>query len=242
MNEYGYFTDSLTWSGGNPALKTNVNHSGRVWVDFFKLFNVQMGYIYSPNQFATMTDIGEGILPSGEYGQYIVRMPQNTSYQEGWTSFSIFKKVKAFTFSAYLRYRYMKAYYREISQLCRRGDGNIQVRYYNEENRLHLSVRYNLDNSYTVTPEGWGNINAQYLSFTGNKDFLNQQLNVSVRYVTPFLLRNVIKSETSSLAQYGYQYANLRKSSEHALLVTLTYRFHGGKSVRQYNRSMQDER
>lgn len=242
VSEYGYFTDSLTWSGGNPALKTNVNHSGRVWVDFFKLFNVQMGYIYSPNQFATMTDIGEGILPSGEYGQYIVRTPQNTSYQEGWTSFSIFKKVKAFTFSAYLRYRYMKAYYREISQLCRGGDGNIQVRYYNEENRLHLSVRYNLDNSYTVTPEGWGNINAQYLSFTGNKDFLNQQLNVSVRYVTPFLLRNVIKSETSSLAQYGYQYANLRKSSEHALLVTLTYRFHGGKSVRQYNRSMQDER
>ncbi len=242
VSEYGYFTDSLTWSGGNPALKTNVNHSGRVWVDFFKLFNVQMGYVYSPNQFATMTDIGEGILPSGEYGQYIVRMPQNTSYQEGWASFSIFKKVKAFTFSAYLRYRYLGGSYKERKQANQGFNGNIIGRYYNEKHRLNISLGYYLNNGYTVSPEEWMRTELHFFNFFCSKDFFSQRMNISIKYVLPYLPKDDAEYESKSLLHYNYQYMNSEGFDAHALLFTIAYRFYGGKSIRQYNRSMQDER
>ena len=242
VSEYGYFTDSLTWSGGNPALKTNVNHSGRVWVDFFNLFNVQMGYVYSPNQFSTMTDIGEGILPSGEYGQYIVKMPQNTAYQEGWASFSIFKRVKAFTFSAYLRYCYLEASYKERKQTNQGFNGNVIGRYYNEKHRLTVSLGYYLNNGYVVVPEGWKDTELHFFNFFCSKDFFNQRLNASVKYVLPFLPKDYTESESKSLIHYNHQYLDTRAFDAHALLFTLAYRFHGGKSVRQYNRSMQNEK
>ena len=92
VTEYGYFTDSLTWSGGKPALRTQVYHSGRLWVDFFNLFNIQTGYNYSPNQFSNIIGRGEGTLPSGENGAYITYTPENTLYKEFWATIYFFKK------------------------------------------------------------------------------------------------------------------------------------------------------
>lgn len=40
-SEYGYFTDSLSWVGGNPWLKTNVTHRINYWIDLWWCFNFQ---------------------------------------------------------------------------------------------------------------------------------------------------------------------------------------------------------
>lgn len=78
-SDYGYFTDSLTWTGGNPSLRTNVMHNIACWIDLWWCFNLQTDYVYSPNRFATIAEVREGTLPGGSCGQYAAFISQITA-------------------------------------------------------------------------------------------------------------------------------------------------------------------
>lgn len=243
VTEYGYFSDSLTYRSGNPALRTQIYHSTRLWLNFFKTFNIQAGYNYSPNMFATVTEAGEGTLSSGEYGTYITYMPQNTTYREFWTSFYIYKRIRAFTLSATIKYQFKDAEYGKYKNSNDGFSGGFNARYYNDKQFLTLQLGYNLNNSYDASVQGWNTSKMDYLVFYAGKDFFKQRMNMSIQYVSPRIFCDVYSRHfVSSDAMTGYRVTNIYKRMEHSMMLTLTYRFNGGKSVRQYNREMSGEK
>lgn len=243
VTEYGYFTDTLTWKGGNPSLRTNVNHSGRIWMDFFKTFNIQGGFAYSPNRFSTIADVEYGTLPSGIEGYYVTYIPQNTKYKETWASFYIYKKVKALTLSAYLKYQTMEAKYREYKNTNEGFSGNISTRYYIEEQHLTLALAYYLSNMYNVSTQGKSTRDFDFFNFTASKDFFKQRLNTTFQYTLPVFFTNTrFKGRNDSNAITSFESINIKKSNANAFMLTISYRFNGGKSIRQYNRQMQEEK
>lgn len=243
VTEYGYFTDSLTWSGGNPALRTQVYHSGRLWVDFFNLFNIQTGYNYSPNQFSNIIGRGEGTLPSGENGAYITYTPENTMYKEFWATFYFFKKIKDFRISGILKYQNMEAKFKRNKNTNQGFTGFLTSNYYNDKHFLSIQATYQVFNGYQVRAQGKNTQKMDCLAFILGKDFFHQRVNLSVQYVTPRLfLDGNSKSKTESEAVSSYDFYDINETIRHSLMFTFSYRFHGGKSVRQYNRSMQEEK
>jgi hypothetical protein len=243
VSEYGYFTDSLTWCQGNPALKTNVNHSGRIWLDFFKLFNIQGGFSYSPNSISTVADISRGVLPSGNEGYYITYIPQNTKYKSFWTSFYIYKKVKDFTLSTFLRYDNKEAEYKSYKNSNDGLSGNVSARYYNEKHRFSLSLGYNLGNMYDASVQGLSTRKFDFFNLGASKTFFNQKLGITLNYTLPiFFTKMTYVAQHNSAALNSIEHLNIRKSNANALMLSISYRFYEGKSVRQYNRNMSDEK
>lgn len=243
VTEYGYFSDSLTYRRGNPALRTQVYHSTRLWLDFFKTFNIQAGYNYSPNMFATVIEPGEGPLSTGEYGTFITYMPQNTTYREFWTSFYIYKRIKAFTLSASVKYQLKEAEYEKYKNSNDGFSGGFNARYYNDKRFLTLQLGYTLGNSYGASVQGWSTSKMDYLVFYAGKDFFKQRMNISIQYVFPRIFCDgYSRLSVHSDAMTGCRITNNYKSMEHSIMFTMAYRFNGGKSVRQYNREMSGER
>lgn len=243
VSEYGYFSDSLTWREGNPALKTNVNQSSRIWLDFVNTFNIQAGVDYSPNQFSTIADIGEGMLPSGENGYFVKYTPQNTKYVSYWASAYFYKKIKAFTLSGWVKYEKKKAEYEQYKN-CNDGfSGNLSGRYYNEKQHLTVSLAYTLGNRHNAYVQGISTRKFDYFILAASKDFFKQKMNVTLQYAPPlFFTKMKFRSQEKSAVLNSTEIINIRKSNSNDLMLSFSYRFQGGKSVRQYNRSMSEEK
>lgn len=243
VTEYGYFTDSLNWKSGNPALRTQVYHSGKIWLDFFNLFNFQAGFNYSPNMFSTIIDIGEGTLPSSKYGRYTTYIPQNTKYRDFWISFYIYKRIKDLTFAGSILYENKHAEYEKYKNSDNGFRGTLIAKYYNNKHKLAFQTTYNLNNSFSVSPQGMSIREHDYLVLYIGKDMFKQRLNAGIQYVSPHIFRkgyseNIIQSDALS----SIDYVNVNKTMAHSIMLSLTYRLQGGKSVRQYNRSMSEEK
>ena len=243
VSEYGYFSDSLTWREGNPALKTNVNQSSRIWLDFVNTFNIQAGVDYSPNQFSTIADIGEGVLPSGGNGYFVKYTPQNAKYVNYWASAYFYKKIKAFTLSGWVKYEKKKAEYEQYKNSNDGFSGNLSGRYYNEKQHLTVSLAYTLGNTYNAYVQGVSTRKLDYFNLTASKDFFKQKMSVSLQYVPPIFFTGMRTTNSeNSAALTSIENLNIKKINSNFFMLSLSYRFHGGKSVRQYNRSMSEEK
>lgn len=242
VSNYGFFTDSLNWKGGNPALKTQIYHSCKLRADFFNMFNIQAGYNYSPNLFANITDVGEGVLPSGEYGRYITNMPQNTSYKEFWLYFYIYKRIGDWTLSTSVTYENKRAEYMSYKNSNDGFDGSFHAKYYNSKHQLALQVLYNLNNAYGVSAQGKSTQKHDFIALYIGKDLFKQRMNIGIQYISPKIFcKGYYENINRSVAMSSYEHINVNKNAAHSLMFNLTYRFQGGKSIRQYNRSMSGE-
>lgn len=243
VTEHGYFTDSLSWRGGNPSLRSQVCHVGKVFLEFFSLFNIEAGYSFSGNLFSTITDVGEGVLPSGVYGRYVTYVPQNTSYRELWLNFYIRKRLKSLDLSANVRYRHLRASYLKYENSNGGLVGRLTASYYLARHKMAVQAIYDINNVYGVSAQGWSTQRLDYLFLYAMKEFLKRRMSLSLQYATPRLFgsgRNT--SVTRSDAVESCQSVNVGKAMGHSLMLTLTYRFQGGQSVRRYNRSISEEK
>lgn len=243
VTEFGYFSDSLTWHQGNPSLRTNITHSGNIWIDFFNLFNIRAGYDHSPNRFSDIIGSAYGVLPSGQKGYYITYMPQNTSYSNFWTSFYIFKRIKDFTLSASLGYSTTTSKYKDYKNTNSGFNGNVSVRYYNEKYSTTALCRYVYNNAYMAFVQGKVTRRMDYFSLLVSKDFLNRKLSASLGWILPLSFQKQRYKETvdsEALSKNITHY--IGESNRNAIELTVAYRFNGGKSVRRYNRMMQSEK
>lgn len=121
--------------------------------------------------------------------------------------------------------------------------GFLTSNYYNDKHFLSIQATYQVFNGYQVRAQGKNTQKMDCLAFILCKDFFHQRVNLSVQYVTPRLfLDGNSKSKTESEAVSSYDFYDINETIRHSLMFTFSYRFHGGKSVRQYNRSMQEEK
>lgn len=242
-SEYGYFTDSLTWNGGNPLLKTNVVHNLSFWIDLWWCFNFQTGYVYSPNRFATIAEIREGSLPGYSYGKYAAYISQNTKYKEWWASMSFTKRFcRNFIFKADLKYRDIHTSYLAYKNNSRGWTGSTSINYYNEKLKLNMNFAYSYTRGMNIFPQSKSIKNVEYPVLSLEKSFFKDRLSFSLNYAMMFHLFNGVQTtETNSQAKEIYTLDNVFDRQKQRVILAITYRFNGGKSVRKYNKEISTE-
>ena len=81
-----------------------------------------------------------------------------------------------------------------------------------------------------------------YFSFVLNKNMLKQRLRLTFQYTLPvFFTDSKYTEHSGSAAQTLDRVSYIRRTNANALSLTVAYRFMWGKSVRKYDREMQEE-
>jgi hypothetical protein len=241
---YGYFTDSLTWTGGNPWLKSNVSHDIRFWIDLWRCFNFQTGYIFSPNRFCSIGEAREGTLPSGAQGTYASYVYQNTRYNEWWASVSLTKRFcKNFVYKADFQYRTLRSSYGPFVNHGRGIVASTSLNYYNVPWKMNFSFYYLYRRGLSIYPQSKAQYNVEYPALSIQKYLMDNRLEFKLSYIMMFHFFNAdnISKENSPVMVSS----TLDKSfdrQKHRLVFSVSYRFAGGKSVRQYKRDLANER
>lgn len=243
-SEYGYFTDSLTWSGGNPWLKTNLTHRINYWIDLWWCFNFQTGYVYSPNTFNTIEEVREGTLANGMPGKYVASTYQNTDYKEWWASISVTKRFcRNFVYKADLKYRNARASYQSFSNHAEAWEGSTSLLYYYARWNMNLSAAYSYSRSLGITPQSTTKANYEEPSINVQKFLCKNRLELGLSYSLMFHLFNAdVTSQTKSPGLISATTDKYFDRQCNRIMLYVAYRFSGGKSVRQYNREMATEK
>ena len=243
---YGYFTDSLTWSGGNPFLRPSVSHQWKVWFDAWWCFNAQAGVTYAPHTITSFTEIRHGLLPSGMEGDYVASTYVNSRYLSPWASVSFTKRfAKDFVYKADALFALPRASYGDFKQQGREFRFKTSLQYYSRKLGMTTYLSYEQNNNKMVTPQTYSTNyknDALYLSI--DKTFFHNRLAVNFVAVAPLKWGDGINKTyvVSPAIQSTSYFSSWKSNNRGALQLSLTYRFMGGKSVREYNREMSDER
>ena len=243
---YGYFTDSLTWNGGNPFLRANVRHQWKVWFDAWWYFNAQAGVTYEPNTITTFSEVRHGLLPSGTEGDYVANTYVNSRYLSLWASLSFTKRFcKDFVYKADVLIARPKAWYGDFRQRGVECRFKTSLQHYNQKLQMSVFVAYELQHNRLVTPQSYSPDYKDDLLYASiEKSFWKDRLNVNFLAISPLKWGDGIsKTCTVSPALQACNYFSSWKSNNCAALqLRISYRFMGGKSVREYNREMSSER
>ena len=243
---YGYFTDSLTWSGGNPFLRPNVSHQWKVWFDAWWCFNAQAGVTYAPHTITSFTEIRHGLLPSGMEGDFVASTYVNSRYLSPWASVSFTKRfAKDFVYKADALFALPRARYEGFKQQGRELRFKTSLQYYCRKLNMTTNLIYQLNDDRFVTPQTYATSNkGDVLGLSIDKTFFRNRLVVNFVAIAPFKWGDgTDKTCLVSPAMQSTSYFSSWKSNNRgALQLSVTYRFMGGKSVREYNREMSDER
>ena len=243
---YGYFTDSITWRGGNPFLRPTVTHQWKVWFDAWWCFNAQAGVTYAPNSITGISEIRHGMLPSGSEGDYVASTYVNYRYLSPWTSVSFTKRfAKDFVYKADAYFALPEATYGDYRQRGRLFNFKTSLQHYCRKYNLTTYLAYELSDRRNVTPQSYTTqYKDDFVYLSIDKTFFRDRLHVNFVAVAPLKWGDgITKTHVVSPALQSTNYFCSWKSNNcGALQLNVTYRFMGGKSVREYNREMSDER
>mgnify|MGYP000792841371 CR=1 FL=1 len=243
-SEWGYFTDPYIWQGGNPFLKSSVNHSISYWIDLFGCFNFQCGYNFAPDSFTSIGELREGMLPSGAHGKYVAYTTQNSDFKRVWGSVSFTKRFKKhFVYKADFGMGHNKASWEGYSNSGNYFSFRTSINYYNNPARMNFNLGYQYDRMVNPTPQTMRKSNWEYPSLSISKYCLkNNALEISLSYTGFFKLFNGDTNtwtKNPGLESHTLDHTSARQGQR--LSIGISYRFNGGKSVRQYNRSLSTE-
>ncbi len=241
---YGHFTDSLQWVTGNPLLRSSISHEVNLKYHLLRYFTLNGRYLYQPRTFTDITVSCEGYLENGEWSKYAFTSPQNAMWSSTWLGLYYEQQIGALNLSANVDYRYVTGKYREYAKSVANWTGNCMLEYNVPKASLYLSCAYNLCSDYNAWAQGISKTKMDLLWLNLEKSFFGERLNVSFIYNVPvhFVSGKNISSSTSP-AKYVYaRNFNYNNLSSNSFEVCVTYRFHGGKSVRQYKRELSDEK
>lgn len=244
VTSYGQFTDSLQWNGGNPNLRSAINHHMSIRYHFLNLFTANVRYGYQPRTFSDITEMREGYLENGSWSKYAATTAQNAKHSNLWIGLYYEQRIKHLTLSANVGYCYAKGKYRIYEHSVGYWTGTCRVAYYFEKLGMYASCAYDLTNDYKVWAQGMDKINMDMIWIFLEKTFFKDKLNIQVSYVVPIHFTsgdNTSKFETPIKNAYSQNY-NYNKLSSNNFSLSISYRFNGGKSVRQYKREMSEER
>ena len=241
---YGHFTDSLQWVSGNPLLRSSISHDVNLKYHLFKYFTVNGRFLYQPRTFTDITIQSEGYLENGVWSKYASTCPQNARWLSTWLGLYYEQRIGELSLSANVDYRYVRGKYGEFVNSVGNWTGNCMAEYNVSKISLYLSCAYNLCSDYNAWAQGLSKTKMDLLWLNAEKSFFGERLNVGVIYNIPlhFVSGKNISRFFSPAKQVYARNFNYNKLSSNSFEISITYRFSGGKSVRQYKRELSDEK
>ncbi|MCD8303602.1 MAG: carboxypeptidase-like regulatory domain-containing protein [Prevotellaceae bacterium] len=245
VTSYGYFSDSLTWQSGNPQLRSSVSHWAIGRYHFLRCLTLELSDNYQPRTFTNITSLSYGLLQDGStLSYYSSTMPQNAKWNKVNVKLSLDKKIKNLTLSAYVSYWHESGKYQGFKHSANGWECEAYADYYIEKWDLVPAIYYSGGNERGAWAQGWTHNEYDHWHVDLIKTFLHGKLRVGAVYVPPIHFNcGKNASETVTPATVAH-FDNLshNKLMDHHVEIYFHYRLSGGKSVRQYNREMSEER
>jgi len=239
---YGTFTDSLMWSGGNPALRAKIRHQVELRVNLLESLTIKGGVCYEPRSIVNVRETTEGYLQNGQWASYVAKMPENGKYLNPYFSLNFNKKIKSFSIDASLWYDYMWSKYKDYEHSIDGLHANLQVAYYWTRRHLNIYAGCYDNGSCWAGPQSWsrGKMSGPFIGL--RKTWLKNRLMARLTYFPPFSFGDI--EDWSRTSVPGYESYTLTPQKDRVcnkLQFTIVYRLFGGKSVRNYKREMSSE-
>lgn len=236
--DYGQFTDSLWWSGGNPELKSSTDNYISANASFFNTFSLSGNLSISPDVILNMIEERTGMRPDGTVGPYIASQPQNTYQRQWYISGRIYRKIKNVRPSLSLAWTDNYASYKDFRHHRNGCIVNAMVDYY-PTNDLNIAFMYYYNASPSVQPQSYGKNKKDNMRLFVSKSWLKGDLRVMVDYRLPVhFFTCSSESWTETPAYINYSHSNPEHYSTNQFQISIMYRITGGKSVRQYKRTL----
>lgn len=242
ISDYGQFSDSLLWSGGNPSLRAYTSHRVTVTAGLFNIFNVEGVAFFAPKSFASIVEMREGMRPDGTIGPYAATQWQNTNLRQWHISVSASKRIGRFGLNALARWQDIYAEYHDFSHHMSGPAGYFSANYNDNAKQLYVQLVYQISSAFSAAPQSEGKNLSDYMLLYVQKSFLKGKLTASCSYIIPLhILSGKSWSRTESPVLQSYVYSNNQFRNNNRLSLSIVYRFSGGKSVRKYNREMRQD-
>lgn len=238
MRDYGQFTDTLTWSGGNPLLKSVESNYITAYLRWNKIF-IGGTCTITPSQIADIVDIRKCAVPGGADGYYYAFQPHNAYYRNWTVSVGWSKDIGRFYPYISVGWSDCYASYKDFSN-HENGinfGANLTVSY--DELSCHAQIRYEYNSSPSAGPQDYGRGGNDKLNLYLSKTWLKGQLSTSLNYVLPIHFTDgKINSWKKTPVLIQHTYSNQQSLLNNQIMIDIIYYFSGGKSVRRYRRTL----
>ncbi len=244
VTSYGQFSDSLTWYGGNPQLRSSVSHYARIQYYFLKCLSISVADSYKPRTFTNITTLEYGVLQNGLEGYYTAIMPQNAKSNQASVKLDLTKHINKLSFSANASYWRSSGKYNDFKHSINGGQCTAWVQYTIEKWQLTPLIHYNCDINRGAWAQGYSKREYDNLWIEFTKYLFHKKLSIWCLYILPVhLIKGNKISVSDTPAKYSHiVYTNINKRESHHIEILIKYYLYGGKSIRQYNREMSEER
>lgn len=235
VSDYGQFTDTLEWVGGNPNLRAYTTHHVSVVGSLWNILRLCVGTQLRPGEIAFVSD-----LAAGNGSTYVRSTWQNTDRHNFYAWAMLWKRVGAFKLSLLAQYDCQRASYGGIHYSNQGASGNADISYSSES--WYAQARYALNNSYGASVQGTSDGRTDQLSLVVNKALFHQGLVIAAwGYLPLHLTSGRMESSTHSPILESVSTSNNQWRRDWSFGISLRWNFQGGKSVRQYKRELQFE-
>lgn len=241
--DYGQFSDSLVWRGGNHALKNHTMNNLRFNLQLFNSIYIQGGYSRENNAVFDIVQPGYGLRPDGIEGAYAMYKPENgRSYSYSIHMYGSREFGKHISLSMEGGVIYQKASYRNLSvSAVNPIETNMAVRYLSSDKTWGGEVRYHYGSNYTMTPQMKSREVDEYAYLALFKSFIGGKLTIVGAYTLPvhFYSGVTLNSRLTSAPLISRTYGDNLNRVNNKLIFQAQYRFWGGEKVRKINAQVQ---
>ncbi|MCR5271329.1 MAG: outer membrane beta-barrel family protein [Prevotella sp.] len=238
---YGYFTDSLMWYVGNQSLRPRLQHFVQLRVNLKQCLTLRSGINYTQRSIVNIREIQSGYLQNGVWADYVATMPQNGKYYDYFGSLNFNRKIGYFFLNANARYDYIEAQYQGYKQTVEGWYANCRIGYNWTKQNMAVTLSYSANKSYDADPQGKSKNDYSLMSIAVRKSWMHDKLTMSLTYSPPFVYADM-STEVDSPGYHSYYKRYLKEVNCNRFSFNIGYRISGGKSVRDYNREMSEER
>lgn len=233
--DFGEFTDSLSWRGGNPFLSGAMTHYGKIVVGLYKVLSLQSTITKSSNNINNIYYAAYGLRPDGIYGPYAASTPQNTDFINFDVRADFKMRIKQWDLNAAIMYAYQKYSFMEYSHHYSGIGGYAQCTYNLFKHNFRASILYNVYEQVQLNPQ-MQQLNPKdqtYINLT--QTLFGGRLTIDFFYTFPFHFRSGdIHGELISPALEKRMWGNDQYWGDNSFQLSLTYRFWGGGKVRKF--------
>lgn len=238
MKDYGQFTDSLMWSGGNPSLKSGMTHTLRAHFQHSCGVYLSTHLSLSPDRITSITEERTGMRPDGSVGPYIASQPQNTyartlDFMVGYPG-----SIKEVHYNVRVGWMESYASYGKMHHRISRPTISADISYYSMSQNIMGSIQYEMNTQPSAFPQGYTKSLTDRFELGMMKRWLRGALTLSMTYILPLHFTSGKRiSWTQTPVYTHYSVSNPQHYDSNRLEVTLSYHIAWGKSVRQYRRT-----
>lgn len=238
LQDFGQFTDSLTYTHGNPALKPLYGHDFTASFYLFNTLWLTARWHQAGSSVLSIASAATGLRPDGITGPYVAYRYENVPGHYFELNANLYKNISR---------EWAIQMYGTLSQMEMSFGGQSNHRWYADLLAgayympsgldMIVNLNYNLSPSVTVSPQTLQYGYSDLLVLNFEKSLLKGRLNIGFAYTFPVHLADgLIKGHMVSPGLIRHTWQNNQRRSNNGFNIGVTYRFNGGAQVRKYQR------